>query len=143
MRPPGLKHNSCHPERSEHSAKRDTRGVEGPLTPYTLSSRIKAFCPGLLLFISFCQDCHPEGSGGLAGCPHFPRSLARSRPRTNAAEFYGDSAIVVGIFRTKGVDKGKKYMNRERFVDTWVKIKGMWKCVAAVTVLIPAKQSPD
>ena len=34
-------------------------------------------------------------------------------------------------------------MNRERFVDTWVKINGTWKCVAAVTVLIPAKQSAE
>ena len=51
----------------------------------------------------------------------------------------GDSAVVVGIFRTKGVDKGKKYLNRERFVDTWAKINGTWKCVAAITVLIPAK----
>ncbi len=52
---------------------------------------------------------------------------------------YGDSAVVVGVFRSQGVDKGKKYKNRERFVDTWVKMNGTWKCVAAVTVLIPPK----
>ena len=56
---------------------------------------------------------------------------------------YGDSAVVVGVFRSKGVDKGKTYVRRERFVDTWVKINGSWKCVASVTVLIPAKQSSD
>jgi ketosteroid isomerase-like protein len=54
-------------------------------------------------------------------------------------DVYGDSAVVLGVFRSKGVDKGKKYSNRERFVDTWVKINGSWKCVAAVTVLIPPK----
>jgi hypothetical protein len=43
------------------------------------------------------------------------------------------------VFRSQGVDKGKKFKNRERFVDTWVKIGGSWKCVAAITVLIPAK----
>ncbi len=30
---------------------------------------------------------------------------------------YGDSAVVVGIFHTSGVEKGKRYVNRERFVD--------------------------
>jgi ketosteroid isomerase-like protein len=61
----------------------------------------------------------------------------------SAVEVYGDSAVVAGVFRTKGVDKGKTYVRRERFVDTWVKINGSWKCVASVTVLIPAKQSSD
>ena len=49
---------------------------------------------------------------------------------------YGDSAVVVGVFRTKGTDKGKAYLHRERFVDTWVKTGGTWRCVAAITVLI-------
>ena len=51
--------------------------------------------------------------------------------------------LVVGVFRSKGVDKGKTYVNRERFVDTGVKINGTWKCVASVTVLIPSKQAAD
>jgi ketosteroid isomerase-like protein len=55
----------------------------------------------------------------------------------SAVQVYGDSAVVAGVFRTKGVDKGKTYLHRERFVDTWVKINSTWKCVAAVTVLIP------
>src|SRR6266481_7800678 len=62
---------------------------------------------------------------------------AQAVTEQSAANVYGDSAVVVGIFRSKGVDKGKKYSNRERFVDTWVKISGTWKCVASVTVLIP------
>ena len=62
---------------------------------------------------------------------------AQAVTEQSAANVYGDSAVVVGIFRSKGVDKGKKYSNRERFVDTWVKINGTWKCVASVTVLIP------
>jgi ketosteroid isomerase-like protein len=61
----------------------------------------------------------------------------------STVEVYGDSAVVAGVFRSKGVDKGKTYMRRERFVDTWVKINGTWKCVASVTVLIPSKQSSD
>ena len=73
--------------------------------------------------------------------PEYRPSQAVTEQST--VDVYGDSAVVVGVFRSKGVDKGKKYSNRERFVDTWVKINGSWKCVAAVTVLIPAKQSSD
>jgi len=68
---------------------------------------------------------------------------AQAVTEQSSAEVYGDSVVVVGIFRTKGVIKGKKYVKRERFVDTWVRINGTWKCVAAITVLIPAKQSAD
>ena len=64
---------------------------------------------------------------------------AQAVTEQSSVEVYGESAVVVGVFRSKGVDKGKKYMNRERFVDTWVKIDGTWKCAAAITVLIPAK----
>lgn len=79
----------------------------------------------------------------LAGIksPDYHPSQAVTEQST--VEVYGDSAVVVGIFRSKGVDKGKTYVNRERFVDTWVKINGTWKCVAAITVLIPSKQSSD
>jgi ketosteroid isomerase-like protein len=64
---------------------------------------------------------------------------AQAVTEQSSVEVYGDSAVVVGIFRTKGVDKGKKYMNRERYVDTWARINGTWECVASITVLIPAK----
>jgi ketosteroid isomerase-like protein len=57
----------------------------------------------------------------------------------SSVQVYGGSAVVVGVFRTKGVEKGKTYVHRERFVDTWVKSNNTWKCVAAVTVLISSK----
>ena len=56
---------------------------------------------------------------------------------------YGDAAVVVGIFRVKGTEKGKAYVKRERFVDTWVKMNGSWQCVATTAALIPAKQAAD
>jgi len=55
----------------------------------------------------------------------------------------GGTAIVEGIFRIKGTDKGKPYIHRERTMDTWVKINGTWKCVAADAMEIPAKPSAD
>ena len=50
------------------------------------------------------------------------------------ADVYGDSAVVVGVFRTQSGRKNKAVRHRERFLDTWVKIHGTWKCVASVAV---------
>jgi len=62
---------------------------------------------------------------------------AQAVTEQSKADVYGDSAIVVGIFRTHGVNKGKPFTHRERFVDTWVNLNHTWKCVASVAVLIP------
>lgn len=58
-------------------------------------------------------------------------------------EVYGNAAVVVGIFRVKGKEKGKSYVHRERFVDTWAKTKGAWQCVATTSTLIAAKPTAD
>jgi ketosteroid isomerase-like protein len=54
-------------------------------------------------------------------------------------QVYGDAAIVVGVFRIKGIEKGKPYVHRERFTDTWIKHDHTWQCVASQSTLIPAK----
>jgi ketosteroid isomerase-like protein len=54
-------------------------------------------------------------------------------------DVYGESAVVFGIFRSQSGHKGKIVTRRERFLDTWVRIKGSWKCVSSVAVLIPAE----
>ena len=56
-----------------------------------------------------------------------------------SAQVYGDTAVVVGVFHIKAKDKGKSYDHRERFVDTWVRIKGVWQCLATTSTLISAK----
>ena len=58
-------------------------------------------------------------------------------------QMYGDAAVVVGVFRVKGMEKGKPYVHRERFVDTWIKTNGTWQCVATTGTLITAKQAAD
>jgi ketosteroid isomerase-like protein len=55
------------------------------------------------------------------------------------AQIYGEAAVVVGIFRVKGVEKGKPYVHRERFIDTWIKHDQGWQCVASSSTLITAK----
>lgn len=52
------------------------------------------------------------------------------------AHVYGDSAIVTGVYREKGVAAGKPYLRRGRFTDTWVNQNGTWVCVASQSTLI-------
>jgi ketosteroid isomerase-like protein len=54
-------------------------------------------------------------------------------------QVYGNVAVVVGTLRVKGTEKGKPYVHRERFVDTWIKQNGTWQCVATTSTLITAK----
>jgi len=56
-----------------------------------------------------------------------------------SVQVYGNAAIVVGIFRIKGIEKGKPYVHRERFTDTWIKHDQTWQCVASHATLIPSK----
>lgn len=69
--------------------------------------------------------------------PDYQPSQAVTEQST--VQVYGDVAVVVGIFRIKGVAKGKPYVHRERFVDTWVKISGAWQCLATTSTLIMGK----
>jgi ketosteroid isomerase-like protein len=49
---------------------------------------------------------------------------------------FGDCAVVIGIYREKGVNKGKPYSRRGRFTDTWIKTNRSWQCVASQSTLI-------
>ena len=52
------------------------------------------------------------------------------------AHVYGDSAVVTGVYREKGVNNGKPYLRRGRFTDTWVFQQGTWVCVSSQSTLI-------
>jgi len=56
-----------------------------------------------------------------------------------SVQVYGNTAVVVGIFRIKGTNKGKPYVHRERFVDTWIKTNDSWQCVATTSTLLSGK----
>jgi ketosteroid isomerase-like protein len=45
---------------------------------------------------------------------------------------HGNTAIATGIFRLKGVQKGKPFAQRARFVDTWLCKNGEWVAIAGV-----------
>jgi len=52
------------------------------------------------------------------------------------AHIYGESAVVTGVYREKGISNGKPYLRRGRFTDTWVNQSGTWVCVASQSTLI-------
>ena len=51
-------------------------------------------------------------------------------------QMYETAAIVSGMNREKGTDKGKPYLRRGRFTDTWIKENGKWVCAASQETLI-------
>jgi ketosteroid isomerase-like protein len=51
-------------------------------------------------------------------------------PESMSVHVFGNTAISTGVFRAKGVQGGKPYVRRERFVDTWLYKNGKWVCVA-------------
>jgi uncharacterized protein DUF4440 len=47
------------------------------------------------------------------------------------ADPYDHVVIVTGTYREEGTEKGKHYVRRGRFTDTWVQEKGSWLCAAS------------
>jgi ketosteroid isomerase-like protein len=52
-------------------------------------------------------------------------------PESMSVHVFGTTAVATGMFRAKGVEGGKSYVRRERFVDTWMFKGGKWVCVAS------------
>jgi ketosteroid isomerase-like protein len=70
---------------------------------------------------------------GIKDRAYQPEEIANSE---TTVYLYGDVAIVTSAYRTKGTDSGKPFVHHGRFTDTWVKLKGEWKCVADQETLI-------
>lgn len=51
-------------------------------------------------------------------------------PESLSVRVFGETAIATGVMRVKGIEAGKAYSRRERFVDTWIHRNGRWVCVA-------------
>ena len=50
-------------------------------------------------------------------------------PESLNVAVYGNVAIATGVMRVKGVEGGRSYTRRERFVDTWLLKHGNWVCI--------------
>jgi len=58
-------------------------------------------------------------------------SEEQAEPESIQVRVIGDSAVATGVFRERGIENGKPYARRNRFVDIWVNEGGSWMCVAA------------
>ncbi len=56
----------------------------------------------------------------------------RAVSESMVVRLHGDTAVVTGIYRTTGVDRGKPFSRRDRFVDTWLYKKGSWVSIASL-----------
>jgi ketosteroid isomerase-like protein len=79
----------------------------------------------------------------LAGIQSADYQPSQAVTEHSSVQVHGDAAVVVGIFRIRGTEKGKPYVRRERFVDTWIKTNGTWQCVATTSTLITSQSSTD
>jgi ketosteroid isomerase-like protein len=64
-----------------------------------------------------------------ANDPHAAAQEQQVSPESLNVHLFGTTAIATGVMRVKGVEGGKPYTRRERFVDTWVYKSGAWVCV--------------
>jgi ketosteroid isomerase-like protein len=51
-------------------------------------------------------------------------------PEALKVNVHGNVAVASGVLRVKGVEGGKPYTRRERFVDTWLHKGENWVCIA-------------
>src|SRR5947209_19956797 len=56
-----------------------------------------------------------------------------------SVQLYGNAGVATGIYREPGTNKGKRYVIRSRYTDTWIKQHNVWRCVASQSTLIPVK----
>jgi ketosteroid isomerase-like protein len=47
------------------------------------------------------------------------------------AKLHGNTVIVTGIFRVKGITDGKPYLQQGRFLDVWMYKNGSWVAVSS------------
>lgn len=71
-------------------------------------------------------------SGFLTGIDKAKSSAnQQANPESIQVRFFGNVAIATGVFRQSGLENGKAFVRRNRFVDTWIHNGNSWQCVAA------------
>jgi ketosteroid isomerase-like protein len=54
---------------------------------------------------------------------------SQTLPVSMKVKVFGTTAIATGVYEIKGVKRGKPYIRRDRFVDTWKYRGGLWLIV--------------
>jgi ketosteroid isomerase-like protein len=107
---------------NEAQLNRDARALDGLIGSSFVNTEYDGEVSDKAKFLADIKD------------PQFkPTSLTIQDVRVS---MYSDSAVVVGIYRTKGTYEGKPYEHLGRFTDTWVYAEGRWQCAASHTSLL-------
>jgi ketosteroid isomerase-like protein len=77
---------------------------------------------------------------GIKAFTSGPDSVTQASNEGMRAFVYGNTAVVIGVLRLKGRGPKGVFDRRYRYTDTWVKLDGQWKCVAAQDYLMPDKR---
>ena len=84
-----------------------------------------------------------EWDGEMSDKPKFLADIRDPRFKPSQANiqdvkmnFFGDTAVITGIYHTQGTYQGHSYDHVGRFTDTWVMDQGKWQCVASHTSLL-------
>src|ERR1700726_1008843 len=54
-------------------------------------------------------------------------------PNSMAVKLQGDTAIVTGLYWIRRTERGKPFVRRGRFVDTWLYRGGRWVAIASLS----------
>jgi ketosteroid isomerase-like protein len=63
-------------------------------------------------------------------------TVAQFLTESMVVHLHDNTAIVTGVFQIKGMDHGKPFEQRERFVDTWLYKNGQWVSIAGLVTRI-------
>jgi ketosteroid isomerase-like protein len=107
---------------NEAQVNRDSRALDGMIGAAFVNTEYDGEVSDKSKFLADIKD------------PHF--NLSSLTIQDLKVSMYGDSAVVVGSYRTKGTYQAKPYEHVGRFTDTWVFTEGRWQCVASHTSLL-------
>ena len=86
---------------------------------------------------------YTEFDGSFSDKAQFLKMVKTSAPTSDqitnqevAVALYGNTAVVTGIFKEKGIENGKPFTRRGRFTDTWLNQNGVWLCIASQATLL-------
>ena len=86
---------------------------------------------------------YTEFDGSFSDKAEFLKTVKTSAPTSDqitnqnvAVALYGNTAVVTGIFKEKGIENGKPFARRGRFTDTWLNQNGVWLCIASQATLL-------
>jgi ketosteroid isomerase-like protein len=107
---------------NEAQVQRDARALQGMIADHFINTEYDGELSDRQKFLADIAD--PE---------YQPSSMTL---RDLQVSLYKDTAVITGIYHSKGTVGGKPYDHTGRFTDTWVFETGHWMCVASHSSLL-------